>query len=531
MRAPRLRSVLAGATALFCAPAFAHAGGLVVPGSGPVSTGRAGAAVASIDDPAAIGINPAGLAKTKGTVVHVGSALINYSQTVTRTGVYEADNDQPAALPWEGQPYGAVSDSSKPAIGLGPFQAVPVIAVSSDLGGKVKGLTVAAGVFAPNAYPVRNMDGDYVLEDPNRPPPPTRYDTMEQKAAVVLPSIAAAYRISDKLDVGGRFSWGFADVEARTYVWGLLNYSEWAGKDGEFRVKVKDNFIPAFGLGATFRPSDSIEVGAAWQSIVNVAAKGTGGSTTGSGTGIGGNPVTVIPVDGLADNLCEAGGTADALKACVNLSLPMMATLGGRYIMRGDDGRQKADVELNVQWENWSGSSDYQVIVDGFAAVDVQTGAGLRLNPTFIRHNLKDTFSVRLGGSYSLPVGKNELTLRTGIAHDTAAAKEGWQRADFDGAARWTAALGASFAFGSWRVDAGGGIVYEGSRSQGQACNPATTSEGCGPNGERLGIDERVGPDPSQPTSDAGGQVESPYTHGTIESGYVMLLLGVTKHF
>ena len=126
-------------------------------------------------------------------------------------------------------------------------------------------------------------------------------------------------------------------------------------------------------------------------------------------------------------------------------------------------------------------------------------------------------------------MGKNELTLRAGVAYDTAAAKEGWQRADFDGAARTTAALGASFAFGTWRVDVGGGLVYEGTRGQGSYCNPESTTQGCGPNGERLGNDDRIGPDPTQPTSDSGGQAESPFTYGSISSGYDMILLGVTK--
>ena len=526
-----MRAPIVVAFVLF--PGIAHAGGLVVPGSGPVSTGRAGAAVASIDDPGAIGINPAGLAKTKGTVVHIGTALIAYHQTVGRFGVYEVDNDAPAQT-WDGQPYPSVSDTSKPVIGIGQFQAVPVIAVSSDLGGKVKGLVVAAGVFAPNAYPVRRMGADYQLEDPNTPPPPTRYDTIEQKAAVVLPSIAVAYRVMDKLDIGARFSAGFADLEASTYVWGLQNFQEWAGKDGLFHVKVKDSFVPAFGFGATFRPTDAIELGANFNSLVDVAAKGTGTTVTGSGTGIGGNPVTVIPIDGILPNLCEAGGTAEALKACVNLSLPMTVTVGGRYVLRDGDGRQKADVELDVQWENWAGSSDYQVIVDGFAAVDVgPPAAGLPLNPSFIRHNLKDTISIRLGGSWSKPLGKNQLTLRAGVAHDTAAAKEGWQRADFDGAARWTMAAGTSFSFGSWRVDAGAGLVYEGLRSQGRYCDTVADSppQGCGPNDMQLGVDERIGPDPTQPTSDAGGQAESPFTFGTITSGYNLLMLGVTKQF
>src|SRR5688572_18051369 len=153
MRAPRRNSIVSGAIALALLPGTAMAGGLVLPGSGPVSTGRAGASVASIDDGAALGINPAGLSKITGIQIHVGTALIAYHQTMSRNGSYE---DVPQAdPPWENTRYPSVSDDSKPVIGLGPFQAVPVIAVTSDLGGKIPGLVVAAGVFAPNAYPVR----------------------------------------------------------------------------------------------------------------------------------------------------------------------------------------------------------------------------------------------------------------------------------------------------------------------------------------------------------------------------------------
>lgn len=524
----RSRSILAGATALALTSGSAHAGGLFLPGSGPVSTGRAGASVASVDDPSAIGLNPAGLAKTRGTVVHVGAALISYHQTVGRFGVYEDSPD--ATLAWEGQPYPSVSDTSKPPIGIGPFQAVPVIAVSSDLGGKIKGLTVAAGVFAPNAYPVRAMGADYELEDPSTPPPPTRYDTVEQEAAVVLPSIAAAYRVTDKLDVGARFSAGFAHLKARTYVWGLANFEEWAGKDGEFSVDVKDSFVPTFALGATFRPTPAIELGAQFQSPVHVAAKGTGSARTGSGNEFNGMPVTVVPNN--ETPLCEAGGTMDAFKACVNLSLPMMATVGGRYIVRDAGGGQVADVELDVQYEAWSGASDYDVIVDGIAAIDLgPPPIGLALQPTKIRHNLKDVISVRLGGSWQRPVAGKLLTLRGGVAHDTAAAKDGWQRADFDGAARWTMTAGASIVVGKVRVDVGGGHVYEGTRVQGTGCNPTAIGQGCGPGGMPLPVADRVGPDPIQPTSDAGGQQESPFTHGAIKSGYNLLMLGVTTWF
>ncbi len=116
----------------------ARAGGLYLPGSGTVSVGRAGASVASLDDPSAIGVNPAGIAGTKGTVVYVGASLISFNLTFHRYGVYEDVAGR--ADRWEGQAYGAVSDDSKPAIGVGPFQAVPTLAVAHSLDKVVKGL-------------------------------------------------------------------------------------------------------------------------------------------------------------------------------------------------------------------------------------------------------------------------------------------------------------------------------------------------------------------------------------------------------
>lgn len=501
-----------------------------------MSTGRAGASVASIDDPSALAVNPAGLSKTKGTVIHVGTSLISYHQTMSRSGVYEATGD--ADLAWEGQPYGSVSDKSTPAIGLGPFQAVPVISVSSDLGGLVKGLVVAAGVVAPNAYPDRSMGADYELEDPNAPPPPTRYDIVEQQAAIVLPSIGVAYHLLDKVRIGGRFSFGFADLEARTFVWGAQNYDEYSGKDGEFSVKVKDSFVPAWAVGAQYLVSPSFEVGFQYQSAIHVNAKGTGTSKVGSDA-IEGSTVTVVPVDGLGTNFCETGGTAEALKACINLSLPQMLNLGGRYIFRDADDREVADLELNVQWENWGGTvtqdgaerpiGDYQVIVDGFASI--APGVGLQLNPSLIRHNLQDTFSFRLGGSYRLPLAGNTLVVRGGVAYDTVAAKDGWQRVDFDGAARLTTTAGASLVLSRVSIDVGVGKVFEGTREQGTGCNPTVSDPGCGSDGDALPVEDRVGPDPVQPTSDSSGQVENPFTGGTISSGYNLLMLGVTTWF
>jgi long-subunit fatty acid transport protein len=524
---PSLAAGVLGIAASLLAPLAAHAGGLVIPGNGAVATGRAGASVASIDDATAIAINPAGLAGIHGTMISLGLSLIDYHLTVDRAGTYDdvMDRDDP----WENQPFAPVSDDSSPPIGLGSFQVVPVFAIASDLGGKVKGLTVAAGVYAPNAYPTRSMGADYVLEEAGVAPPPTRYDIVKQEAAVVLPSIAAGYRINEQLDVGARFSAGFANLEATTYVWGLDNFDEWAGQDSQFHVKASDNFVPAFGLGARYRPTDSIELGAAWSSAIDIHARGTGDAITGSGAMFGGIPAVVVPIDD-DQAACEKGGVEGSLKACVDFALPMQASLGGRWILRDDLGRQTVDVELDLQWEQWSGgnASEYQVGIDGFVQVGAP-GTGFPLNPTVIRHNFKDTFSARLGGSWQQDVGPGRLTLRGGVAYDTAAARTNWERADIDGAARTMVTAGASYALKKVRFDLGGGAVLEPSREQGTLCNPGGPGTPDDPN--CAGGPAVTGPDPVQPLKDPTGQSQSPYAAGTYDSGYAVILLGASTWF
>jgi len=499
---------------LLAVPAAAEAGGLYVPGIGPTSSSRAGAFVATADDPSAVAINPAGLAKGEGITVLVGVNFLDYSLDFQRRGTYDASDD--ADLPWAGDPYPEQHNDATPPVGIGSFQALPLIAVSIDLDEQVKGLHVGAGVYVPNSYPTRDFGSDYVIDDPNTPPPPSRYDTVTQEAAIVLPSIAVAYRINDQLDVGGRASWGFADIKASTYTWGFPNYDEWTGQDSLFDLHAKDNFVPAFGLGVLYRVNDMIELGAAWDSQVDVHAKGSGTATTPSGLTL--DPM-IGPVDD-ADARCATGGTADEFKACINIGLPMVTTIGGRYKLLDAAGQPVGDVELNVAWERWSAVSDHNV------TVDAKTILGA-LNDTQIVHNLDDAISIRLGGGYRLPVGDG-LTVRGGLAYDTAAAPKNWERLDMDGAARTFLALGVAYPFGKFAVQAGGGYVYEGSREVGTDCNTTDEMPTC--TGQVRDPEDRDGPDPAQPVFPPPGN-ENPFNAGRYESSYIVLNVGVIATF
>jgi long-subunit fatty acid transport protein len=525
-------------------PAVAHAGGLFLPGNGAVSTSRAGAAVASASDGEALSVNPAGLAKSKGTTITLSAAIINYAMSFTRRGTYDdIDTD---ALPYEGQPFPTVRNDASPPLGIGGYQPIPVIAVVTDLGGAVKGLTLAAGVYAPNSYPFRDMctelssgcrkyafNGDF-----NAAPPPQRYDIMSQEAAVFVPSIAAAYRIAPQLDIGARVGWGIGEVKSKIALWGTLdNYAENVKEDVLFSVEGKDNFVPTFGVGVTFRPTPVIELGLNYNSQMSLLAKGEATTDLGPEALFNMFAYTVRPAPD-QEARCAPGGTDESQKACVELALPMSVTLGGRYKFIGDDGTEKGDVELDATWENWSAerASNYRVVVDADIYLESNPDEAVAsIVDNYVKHGLQDTFGVRLGGSYRIPAGNAELIVRGGVAYDTRAAKDGWLRADVDGAARTTGALGIGYRAKRFEINAGFGYVYEGTNDNPGTCNPDSNAvppiQGCGAGGVEQPVEDRTGPDPISPVLIETAQAESPVTQGTYDSSYTMFLLGFSTWF
>ena len=574
----------------------AHAGGLFLPGSGATSTSRAGAAVASAADGEALSINPAGLAKTTGTTITISTTFIRYFMDFTRRGTYDATPDD---RPYEGDPYPTVENDPKPPLGIAKFQPIPVVAVVTDLGGRLGDARLALGLYAPQGYPFRDMTAGYkfpVAGDPNADltsaPPPTRYDIMTQESRLLLPTIAAAYRLSPKLDLGARFTAGSVQSKSVVAVWGTpFNVGESVANDSLFTADVKDGFIPGFGLGFAYRPSANLEIGFNYSSSLVIKAKGTASSVKGPGVSAD-RAIGPVP-DEMAS--CQTGGqgivvgdTVDAQKACISLQLPRSATLGVRYKILDKTFREKGDIEFNVAWENWgktcktnpidavddpadpfdgpgqftdhecTSPGQYKVVIDSGLYTNGNFAQPLEKN--YVNYGLRDTYSFRLGGSYHIlrseptidplspnggppidapPPRGNEITLRGGIAYDTAAAKEGWLRSNFDGAARLTTTLGAAFRTRRFEVNLGGGFVYEGentnpgAKADGSDCNPtlAAGQLGCAGTNQDRPINERQGPDPTNPLLQPPFQTENPYNQGTYKSHYLLMMLGFTTWF
>lgn len=547
----KLRGI-AAAIGVLAAARSANAGGLFVPGSGAISTARAGAAVASTDDGEALSINPAGIAKTEGLKLTISATLVQYFMSFSRRGTYDpVTNPDGTTRPYNGTPYATIDNDPSPPLGIGKFQPLPVLAVSWDLGGRVPGLAVAGGLYTPTGYPFRDMSNGYDFKrdvaNDGIAPPPTRYDVMKQESAMILPSVAAAYRITPDLDVGARFTAGNLNSKTTVIVWGTpYNVDEDVRNDSLFTANVKDPFIPTGGLGATYRIGPAIELGANYTFPVVVKASGTASSFKGPSTD---QAKTIGPAPaGMAK--CAEGGTMEEQKACISLQLPMTAQVGGRYKILDEKGATQADVELDVDWENWGktcnyddahiGNStctapgQYRVQIDSWLYVNNQPAQPLNVNQ--LRFGLKDTFGVRLGGSYKIPMGENKIVARGGYAYDTAAAKTGWLRTNFDGAARHTIALGGAYEASSWQVNAGLGYVHEGTNTNpganadGTDCNPTSAKLGCSATGDRP-VDQRQGPDPTNPLVTPDTQGENPYNQGSITSHYLMFMVGFSKNW
>ena len=518
----------------------AAAGGLFLPGSGAISTSRAGAAVASTSDGEALGLNPAGLAKTTGTTITLSMAIIDYAMTFRRRGTY--DYNDAADQAWEGAPYPVVADDAKPPLALGAYQPVPVFAITTDLGGAVPNLRLGIGMYAPNSYPFRDLCSKLATGcekyefngSAGDPPPPARYDIVRQDAVLFMPSIAASYRVLPDLDVGARFGIGFAHLESTINVWSSPgNLVEDVNKDGEFNVDVKDNFVPGFGLGLAYRPTPHLEIGASYSSALTLDAKGEAHAVLGTAAGAPGVAVEVGPVDDDAAR-CAPGGTSARQKACVTLEIPRTATIGARYKLLDAAGAEKGDVELNLGWENWGAerATDFLVVIDSQLLVNGTPSLSLKDN--IVRHGFQDTFSARLGGSYRIPVGTSTLIARGGVGYDTAAAKPGWLRADMDGAARTTVTVGAGYRTSRFEINVGAGAVLEGSNNNPGTCNPTSslsTMLGCNGDGVEDPIEDRQGPDPINPLNNPDTQLQGPVNQGVFKSHYVMFMLGASTWF
>lgn len=489
------------AIAIVLAATNAHAGGQLVGDNGSQGTQRGGAFVAKADDPTALWFNPAGFA-LGGDLLYLGANVVSYDARFKRHGTYQRQAAEGGQPDYVGDPYPTVANEAGP-------QAVPMVAAGFRSGR----LGVGLGVMAPHGYGRRDFPETVDTASGAGAPAPQRYDTLDQQALVVFPSIAAAAQVSDTLAIGVRASAGYAQLASSKVVQGVANGAEDPAQDTFVTVEARDTFVPAFAAGLHWKASPRVEVGLVYTAPVRVGAVGRSASVLGA--------ALREPVPGMENynepppagtERCAPGGTRDALAACVTFALPQTATAGLRYVVRDADDRELGDLEVDVRWENWAKASDTLVVVDG-----VNHLLGARLADSVVRHGFRDVWSVRLGGA-GVVEGARTWHVRGGVAYETAAAPASWSRLDVDGNARMTASGGVGVDLGAWRLDVGGAVIAQPRRNLYDVAGM-----------EDVAPSSRVQPDIGVPLAAPDDQPYHPFNAGSYESGYWIASLGLTR--
>ena len=402
----------------------ARAAGFEVPDTGTEALGRGGAFTAKADDPTALVYNVAGLARQRGTRVLVDAHSIASSYEFARAGVYPDDPRDPAT-PWGGTPFPRVRSQTG-------FFVAPFLAVASDFG--LERVTFALGAYGPSGVPNRT----YPLGVDGKPSP-ARYDLVQSKSILVLPTAAVAVRVTDTLDVGlaahlVAIAIDELSVSSSETSTTLCPNHEYRPCDSLGRLRAT-GISGAASLGAMLRPTPWLALGLAVRTGAKIDASGTIEGKAPLAT-----PVVVTPGD-----------------ARVTTHLPWVLRAGARVLFH-EGAFETADLEVDVIYEGWGASEG-----DGSHLVIPKVNLYRDIDATLI-HHYKDTFGVRVGGAFNTEVGEGVLTLRAGSYFDSAATNPAATRVDFDTLAKLAVTAGVGYRWGRFGLNAAYAEVFAADR-------------------------------------------------------------------
>ena len=403
-----MRTVFAGTVVFLTNLSVAWAGGIEFPTLGTEALGRGGAFVATADDGTAAYHNPAGFAMQRGTRLTLGASLIGMDLSFRRAGSYSGGA-------YNGQPFPTVSNSGDPTV-------APNLAFSTDFGGALQRGTVYIAAFPPSGNGKLQFPEQVSLPNGMTAPAPQRYDVTQKGAVVAYGVIGGAYRLTDDLDVGGGFWWGYGAFDLRTIavVPGACATAEDPNCDVPVDLHTTDNFAPSGNFGMLWHPTDAFAMGASVRLPVSLVGNGRA-------------------------RIHMPGGPAEGQSAYAALHLdePLMLQAGARVRPSAH-----SDIEVDVGWENWSRLQNVEVDV-------VQVGVDR--SPAMIPHDFRDTLTFRMGGE----IGSESFIMRGGMFYDQGAAPDSVSRLDFAAFDKVGATAGLGIPIGSLRLDAAFAYVYQ----------------------------------------------------------------------
>ncbi|HMI83020.1 MAG TPA: hypothetical protein VK550_02945 [Polyangiaceae bacterium] len=509
----------AAACVLFAAAHEVAAGGLELLPPGARSVARGGAVAARPEDPLALLHNPAGLAFLSGSQVIVGADAPLHHMCVTPYGyygwgIYGAGSSE------FGDPL-AVDNPSMPTIGanyattpLGQVcnsarvVPIPQLAVMTKI---TDDIAIGGGLVAPLVVAGLQYGGtDGTQQTPYGPrPTPTRYSIIAQDADFALaPSIGGAYRVLPELSFGINVQ--IAMLKANTTMvqnnfGGTQPSTDWLVK-----IKAQDFFTPSITFAVHARPRPQLNLMGAFRWVDNF--RGTGELTYETNTFHRGATAGPVPYQNPPVKLSD-----------VVVRLPWQITMGARYAGLLPDvdcepgpgdpmDTELWDIELDLGYSLNARASNTSASIGQDVTVVTRTaggGAGSNTVPLKdlaafdIDHHLKDSASVRLGGSYA--VLPRKLVVHAGGFFESRGVDPAYADIDAFAFQRVGVGVGLVVRLGSFDLQGAYGHIF--SETLDVAPPPHQAVDNAVAGDPRSGFDKRVGGSIGSNGSRVGGVV------------------------
>lgn len=389
-------------------PATVQAGGFDITSAGARPVGRGGAVVASTDDGLALLYNPARMALIRDYQL-TGTVNLHF---IHRCFERVEVNEDAAGNRTPGPILPNVCNETNPS-------PIPQFALTLPI---LDNVTLGVGVFVPpSSLHTSFGDGEAgtLTVGGAQVANPVRYNLVDQRLVVAIPTVGFGWEIVRGLRIGGAFGWGIASIDFTNYVFGG------PGIDARASFSGTDAFFPRATVSVHATPIERLELGATFMWTGDIRANGR--------------------LDLLAEPILD-----DRINdASLTVPQPWMIALGARFAQPLAGGPVD-DIGDRMSTEAWDLEANLIIegnhVVDDFVVTlptDATLGPGLPAPDRIeLPHRWLTQYGIRLGGDYNVVPGR--FALRGGFSYETRGVRHGYEQLDFLPLQRYGLHLGAT---------------------------------------------------------------------------------------
>lgn len=388
--------------ALLCAPLAARAAGFDVPDNGASVIARGGTSTNLLGTAYGLQFNPAGMTQINGLDVRLDVRAVDH-----RVGFTRAPTDE--------LQFRRVENSAR------PFVAPMVsLAYRHPGDGLLSRFAFGLGAWGPPGVGRYRFADPLAVEDPAEEAG-QRYSLVESDIMIYLPTVGAAYRVTDTLSVGLAVSAVWADVRFGQ----ALSAQIEGGEDPNFDAQI--------GLDVTTRLTPTVMLGGVWQ----FAPGWTFATSFRPKITLQGDGELDVRIPQSLESMVEVDGDTTRL----TLKMPAVLRAGVGFAR----GRFSGAAEF--VYEGWSAMDEILLEPD----VSFKLGGETTSMEEFrIPKNWVDSYGARLGASYRVldeEGNRPSIELHTGALFESNAIPSEYQSVDFVTGTRYGGSLGVTVGY------------------------------------------------------------------------------------